>query len=79
MEIEFPVNADQSAKIVGVSKPAFWKAVAEGRLPAPVYPAPRAPRWYPSELRAATEATRSLPRDQKDARRLAKAKRQAAA
>lgn len=49
--------------VVGVSLPTFWRMVATGRLPAPFYPSPRAPRWYGSELRAALEATRQLPRD----------------
>ena len=80
MEIgESPLNAKKSAALVAVSVPAWWKGVAEGRFPTPIYPAPRAPRWYPSEIRAAVELTRALPRDQKNARRLAKASRQNAA
>jgi len=58
-----------AADAVGLSVPAFWKAVASGRLPAPVYPAPRAPRWRVSELLAALEKTRALPRDAMASRR----------
>jgi hypothetical protein len=53
--------------------------VNEGRLPAPVYVAPRAPRWFRSELIAALEATRALPRDAAAARRAARIASSAAA
>lgn len=65
-------TVDVAAEFVGLSIPAFWRAVSAGRLPAPVYPASRAPRWFRSELRAALEATRALPRDQVAARRAAR-------
>jgi predicted DNA-binding transcriptional regulator AlpA len=55
--------AKQSAEEVGLSLPTFWRAVRDGRLPAPFYPAPRAPRWRRSELRAALEALRLRPAD----------------
>jgi predicted DNA-binding transcriptional regulator AlpA len=60
--------AKEAAAEVRLSLPAFWKQVAGGRLPAPVYPSPRAPRWLRSELRAAVMGTRALPRDQSVAR-----------
>ena len=63
------LTADQAAVETGLSLPGFWRAVAEKRLPAPFYPASRAPRWRLSELRAALEATRMLPCDAKGARR----------
>lgn len=66
------LTADESAKEVGLSLPAFWRAVASHRLPSPYYPAPRAPRWRASELRAALEATRALPREAMATRRAAK-------
>jgi len=66
------LTAKQSAEEVGLSLAAFWRAVASGRLPAPVYPLPRAPRWRRSELLVALAATRALPRDQMAARRAAK-------
>jgi hypothetical protein len=46
--------------------------VAARRLPRPLYPLPRAPRWRRSELRAALEATRALPAEAKAARRAAR-------
>jgi predicted DNA-binding transcriptional regulator AlpA len=64
-----PLNAKQAATEVGLSLAAFWRGVAARRLPAPVYPAARAPRWFRSELRAALAATRALPSEQKVARR----------
>ena len=73
-----PLNAKQSASECGLSLPAFWRAVGDGRLPAPVYPAARAPRWFRNELREAMIATRALPRDQMARRRAAKLSRAAA-
>jgi hypothetical protein len=63
--------AEHAAVEVGLSLPGFWKAVQAERLPAPVYPLSRAPRWRLSELKAAVEKTRSLPSRQKEARRTA--------
>lgn len=68
-ETDTPLTAEAAAAEVGLSLPAFWRNVGAGRLPAPVYPAPRAPRWFRSELRAALEATRALPREQMAKRR----------
>ncbi len=64
--------AELAAAEVGLSLPAFWRAVASQRLPAPLYPAPKAPRWRRSELNAALDATRALPRDAMMARRAAR-------
>jgi predicted DNA-binding transcriptional regulator AlpA len=81
--VDFPfpadhaLNAQQSAKIVGLALPSFWRAVGAGRLPSPVYPLPRAPRWFASELRAAMLATRALPAEQKVARLRARCVEQA--
>ena len=69
---EIPLDAETAATVAGLSLGAFWRAVAAGRMPAPVYPMPRAPRWYASEIRAAMEQTRCLPRNQAAARRLAR-------
>jgi predicted DNA-binding transcriptional regulator AlpA len=66
------LTAETAAAEVGLSLPAFWRGVAAGRLPAPLYPAPRAPRWRRSELHAALEATRALPAEAKAARRAAR-------
>jgi hypothetical protein len=46
--------------------------VASGRLPNPVYPQPRAPRWFDNELHQAVLATRMKPSEAKAARRTAK-------
>ena len=64
--------AKLAAPEVGLSLPGFWKAVRQDRLPALVYPAARAPRWYCSELHAALAATRSAPRDAIAGRRAAR-------
>jgi predicted DNA-binding transcriptional regulator AlpA len=62
------LTAEQGAAEAGLSLPGWWKAVASGRLPKPVYPLPRAPRWRLSELKSALEKTRALPSEQKAAR-----------
>ena len=69
----------KTAAFLGVDVSTVWKGVNEGRLPAPVYAAPRAPRWFRSELIAALEATRALPRDAAAARRAARLASSAAA
>jgi predicted DNA-binding transcriptional regulator AlpA len=66
------LTAKESASEVRLSVPGFWRAVSSGRLPQPVYPMARAPRWFRSELRAAIELTRAMPREQKQARRTAR-------
>lgn len=66
------LTAERAAEAVGLSLAALWRAVAAGRLPAPVYPAARAPRWYRHELHDALEATRQMPREAMAARRTAK-------
>lgn len=70
-ETPLPPRAAAS-EVVGVSPATFWRMVASGRLPAPFYPSPRAPRWLASELRAAMEATRAKPREAMAERRAAK-------
>jgi predicted DNA-binding transcriptional regulator AlpA len=67
-----PLTAEAAAAEVGLSLPAFWRAVAAGRLPCPVYPASRAPRWFRAELHAALEATRAMPADAMARRRAAR-------
>lgn len=66
------LTAEQAAEALGLSLAALWRGVAGDRLPMPVYPAPRAPRWYRHELHAALEATRAKPREAMAARRSAK-------
>ena len=63
------LTAREGAAEARLSLAAFWRAVAARRLPRPLYPLPRAPRWRRSELRAALEATRALPAEAKAARR----------
>lgn len=62
-------DAQTAADYAGVALPTWWKAVAAGRMPAPYYPAPRAPRWDLAEIDAALAATRALPAEAKEARR----------
>ena len=66
------LTAKGAAELCCLSKAAFHKAVAAGRLPAPLYPAPRAPRWRLSELNEAINATRALPSEAKARRRAAR-------
>jgi predicted DNA-binding transcriptional regulator AlpA len=66
------LTAPAAADAVGLSIAAFWRGVASGRLPAPLYPAAKAPRWRYSELMAAVDATRALPREQMAIRRAVK-------
>lgn len=75
---EYPVGRREGARITGVSLPTFDREVAAGRYPKPFYPSPRLPRWWPSELRAAVEAMRALPVEQKETRRQRRLKREAA-
>jgi predicted DNA-binding transcriptional regulator AlpA len=72
MNTDTLLTAPEAAEAVGLSLAAFWRAVSSGRLPAPLYPAPKAPRWRSSELVAALEATRALPREAMARRRAAK-------
>jgi predicted DNA-binding transcriptional regulator AlpA len=69
------LDVREGAAAVGISIPSFWRAVAEGRLPMPVYPSPRTPRWRQSELIAAVELTRAEPAQQKLARARAAARK----
>ncbi len=63
------LTAREGAAEARLSLAAFWRAVGAGRLPRPLYPLPRAPRWRRSELRAALDATRALPAEAKAERR----------
>jgi predicted DNA-binding transcriptional regulator AlpA len=53
--------AKAACRHVGLSYAAFYRAIAEGRMPKPCYPARKAPRWYQSELDTAVKATRLMP------------------
>ena len=63
------LTAREAAAETRLSLAAFWRSVAAGRLPRPLYPLPRAPRWRRSELRDALEATRAMPAEAMAARR----------
>jgi predicted DNA-binding transcriptional regulator AlpA len=63
------LTAREGAQVVGLSVPAFWKGVKDTRLPRPVYPMPRAPRWCADELISALERTRAAPSEAMASRR----------
>lgn len=69
------LTAKEAAAHVGLSVPGFYRVVAEGRLPKPVYPASRSPRWFFSELDGALRATRKTPAEALVERRERKAAR----
>lgn len=60
------------ASYLNSSVPTIWRQVAAGRIPAPFYISPSAPRWDLNEVDRAIEATRALPRDAMEARRQAR-------
>lgn len=60
IEREVYIDARQAARFAGLSLVAWWKAVREGLMPAPVYPLRRAPRWRPNEIREAQTKARAL-------------------
>jgi predicted DNA-binding transcriptional regulator AlpA len=66
------LDAEQSAEFCGIALPTLWVQVRNKRLPSPVYPAPRAPRWWQSELREAVMRTRAVPAEQAAARAAAR-------
>jgi predicted DNA-binding transcriptional regulator AlpA len=68
------LTAKQSAELLNVHVVTLWQQVAAGRLPVPVYVAPKAPRWWRSRLIEAVNATGMLPsaaKAERRARRLA--------
>jgi predicted DNA-binding transcriptional regulator AlpA len=70
------LDAEQAAEFCGIALPTLWVQVRAHRLPRPIYPAPKAPRWWQNELREALERTRAMPADQMAARRRAKIERE---
>jgi excisionase family DNA binding protein len=48
----------QVARRLAVSVRSVWRHVRSGRLPAPLYPTPRAPRWRRTDLERFLEAER---------------------
>jgi predicted DNA-binding transcriptional regulator AlpA len=55
------VTLKQVAAYVGLTEPGVYNAIKAGRLPMPVYPLPRAPRWRLSEIDKLLERTRTSP------------------
>ena len=76
--VSAPLTPRQAALATGLSLPSFWRAVADGRLPQPLYPSPRCPRWFETEIRAAMELTRTKPSEAMARRRAARLDDQAA-
>jgi hypothetical protein len=71
-ELDWLLTAREAADFLNLSIAAFWRNVCSRRLPLPVYPAPRAPRWWRSQLREAVNRTQSLPAEAKAERRKTK-------
>lgn len=57
------VTPKGACELLQISKAAFWRNVRAHRLPNPVYPSPRTPRWFEDELIAFVKATRAAPRE----------------
>lgn len=69
---EYPVGKKEGMRITGTSSSTFERCINDGSFPLPFYPSPRVRRWWPSELRAAVDSRRMLPREAKEARRQAR-------
>jgi predicted DNA-binding transcriptional regulator AlpA len=46
------VTAVDAARLLGISRAQLWKLHSSDRLPMPIRPGARAPRWRVDELRA---------------------------
>ena len=44
------LDARQVCERIGFSRVTMWRWVRRGAFPAPVYPAPRLPRWRASDI-----------------------------
>jgi predicted DNA-binding transcriptional regulator AlpA len=66
------------ADYLSVTEAAIYLAVKNQRLPRPVYPLSRSPRWRRSEIDAALEKTRAMPGVARAERRQAKLEKQKA-
>ena len=49
------LTAIEVATLLRISRVHVWRRVKAGNLPAPIYLAPRAPRWRADEIDAAIE------------------------
>lgn len=63
------LTVNEAAELVGLSVAGFWRSVASGRFPDPVYPASASPRWFKAELLKALLETRAKPSAAMAARR----------
>lgn len=76
------LTVQEVAAMLGVTVASIWRGVADGRLPQPVYPLSRSPRWIRDEVNVAVEKTRAMPATamlaRRDARRSARLSGQAA-
>jgi predicted DNA-binding transcriptional regulator AlpA len=63
------MTAKETAAYLGLTVPGLYLGVANGRLPKPVYPLSRSPRWHRAEIDAALEQTRALPSEARAERR----------
>jgi predicted DNA-binding transcriptional regulator AlpA len=77
-QTRLPLDSKKAAAKAGVSRSTFWRGVASGRFPQPVYPMPGSPRWFDDELIAAVEKTRMSPAEAKEERRRCRLARDAA-
>ena len=46
------LTAAEVAELFSISRVHVWRRVKAGHLPAPIYPAPKAPRWRADEIEA---------------------------
>ena len=46
------LTATEVAELFSISRVHVWRRVKAGHLPAPIYPAPEAPRWRSDEIEA---------------------------
>jgi predicted DNA-binding transcriptional regulator AlpA len=49
MSVQF-LSQVQAARLLGISRSSFLRAVSDGHLPGPVFPTPRRPRWRSDHL-----------------------------
>jgi excisionase family DNA binding protein len=59
--IEPLMSAVDLAEYLAVTVPGVYLAIKNGRLPPPMYPLSRSPRWRRSEVDAFLEKTRTSP------------------
>jgi hypothetical protein len=65
------MSPDDLAKYLNVTTVAVYLAIKAGRIPPPIYPLLRSPRWRRTEVDAFLEKTRATPTQARVARRQA--------